>query len=354
MLQFPFSTMLNSRPTMLRILLTSLALTSLALAGACASSAGTSNPRVVVMPISGSDSAEAALTQAVDHRYELVSEKRYARAAKKLDAKSQGSKDIRRVSRKLDIDAVVVGEFVKKGRKQYELRLVLRAGESGKEFDSITVKLRSKKLKKKDVRKVRKKLYSALSVVETWETSGDEDADSSSRSRGSRDSSSSSKKEMERARKIRERKQDESRKDDERRAERDEKRRRDKEDEDEKKERKRAEKDCKKAEKIARKRDRDRDDDDDRDDDEDDRSKSSKSSKKSKNPKTPRSVRKKRKKRLSKSSPSAMTADKHSTTKIRSSLQRPCGWRSPGRPHRRSLSTCSRSHRQPDTPRPSG
>ncbi|MCP4449048.1 MAG: hypothetical protein GY811_27490 [Myxococcales bacterium] len=234
---------------MLRFLATTLALATLAFTGACASSAGKNGPRVVVMPISGSDSAQSAVDQVVNRRYELVSDKKYRRAASRLDAKSKDSKDIRRVSRKLDIDAVVTGEMVKKGKKKYELRLVLRAGDSGKEFDSLTIKLKSKRLKKGDVKKVRKKLYSALSVVDSWDRADDE---SSSRSR--RSSSKSSKREMDRARKMRERKHDKTRRDEDRRAERDDERSAKRDRDREKRDRKRSKKDRRKEEKLAHRR----------------------------------------------------------------------------------------------------
>lgn len=265
----------------MRLLISTLTVMTLALVGACASSGSRGGPRVVVMPIAGSDSADDAVSQAVERRYELVSDSKYKRAASRLDAKSKDSDDVRRVSRKLDIDAVVSGEMVKKGRKKYELRLVLRAGDSGEEFDSIKIKLRSKKLKKDDLRKVRKKLYSALAVVDTWERDDDDDRASSSRSR--RTSSTSSKREMDRARKLRKKKHDKSRRDEDRRAERDAER----DQERDKEERKRAEKERrKKEEKLARRRaeeeDDDRDDEDDFEDEDDDDRESRKKSKKKK------------------------------------------------------------------------
>ncbi len=236
--------MLITRQTK-RFLLTMFTLAGLGLVGACTSAGGT-GPRVAVMSIQGSSSANSAVNKVVDRRYQLVSNEKYERAASRLDADTSDSRDVRRISRKLDIDAVVEGEMVKRGRKSYELRLILRAGESGKEFDAITVKLRSKKLKKGDMKKVQRKLYSALAVVES--TYKD-----SSRRRGG---SAGSRREMDRARKMRDRREERSRRDEDRREAKREKRRR-------------------KEDKVARRRSDD--DDEDRR-----RSKRSKKSKKSK------------------------------------------------------------------------
>ncbi len=235
-------------PMTKRLLLALFTLATLGL-GACASG-NTNGPRVAVISIQGSSSANSAVNRAVERRYQLVSSEKYERAASRLDADTSDSRDVRRIARKLDIDAVVEGEMLKRGNKKYELRLVLRAGESGKEFDAITVKLRSSKLKKRDLKKVQKKLYSALSVVEVRDR----------RTARGRSGSGSSRREMERARKMRERKHDKTRRDEERRdAKHEEKRRR-------------------KEERMARRRG----DDDDDDFDDDDRRRKSKKKKRKK------------------------------------------------------------------------
>lgn len=72
--------MLTSRLKTLHFLAMTLLLGSLT---ACGSSAGVSGPRVVVMPISGNESAEEAVSEAVGKRYELVSERHYAKTARK-------------------------------------------------------------------------------------------------------------------------------------------------------------------------------------------------------------------------------------------------------------------------------
>lgn len=258
-----------------------LATLFLFVAGACVSSGSTrGNARIVVMPISGSKAVNGTVADVVDSRYELVSSRRYAKAARKLDAKSSKSKDVRKVSRKLEIDAMVAGEFVKRGKKKYELRLTLRAGDSGKKFNSIRIKLKSKKLSRRDRNKIKNKLYIALSEVDSWTKDVDESARSRS-TRGKRVSSSTSHRERERARKIRESKHDRDRRDEERRADRDAKRRDRDAEKRSKEERKRAEKKERKRaaeeeRKIAKRERKQRE----REEEDDERSRKSKKDKK--------------------------------------------------------------------------
>lgn len=171
---------------------------------ACASSATHGDARIVVMPIAGSTFADGTITKVVGSRYELVSANNYVRTAKKLDAKSSDSRDVRRVLRRLRADAMVAGELHKRGKRSYELRLSLRAGDSGKEFENIRIKLKSKRLTERDRKKIKKKLYVALSTVDAWTREPRE-------TRRNRVSSRSGKREQERAREIRGKKHDRER-----------------------------------------------------------------------------------------------------------------------------------------------
>lgn len=157
------------------------------------------------MPIHGSEAVSGAVTEVVESRYDLVSSRSYVKTARKLDATSKGDQDIRKVSRELDIDALVHGEFVKRAKNKYELRLSLRAGSSGEEFDSVSVKLRSKRLSDHDRATIRKMLYKALSEVDSWREEPAENEVTASRSRRTRGSNSAERK---RARKLRKQVQD--------------------------------------------------------------------------------------------------------------------------------------------------
>lgn len=194
MLQFPSVTMRKN--TLISIIAACMLLGT----AACVGTASKGEARVVVMPISGSRAANGAVTEVVESRYELVSARRYAKTARELSAKSKAEEDVRKVSRKLNIDALVHGEFVKRGKRKYVLRLSLRAGASGAEFQSVTIKLRSKKLSDKDRSKIQKKLSKALAEVDTWSQDDSSDDDRSSRGRRSADNDD---KERERARKLR-------------------------------------------------------------------------------------------------------------------------------------------------------
>lgn len=276
-------------------LVTIVAAFALSSVAACAGgSASKGGARVVVMPISGSSAANGAVTEVVESRYDLVSSRRYAKTARKLDAKSKDDEDIRKVSRELDIDALVHGEFVKRGKRKYELRLSLRAGASGEEFESVTVKLRSKKLSDRDRSEIRKKLHKALSEVDTWGKDADtgETASRSRRTRGSDDD------ERERARKLRKKKQDKEVREEEKRLARSERKSFDRD-------RKRSsdDEDRDASDRRDREDDRDREDRDDRERDDNRSSKSSKSdSKKSRSSSSSKSDAKKSKRSTSDSS----------------------------------------------------
>jgi len=164
------------RFTSIQFVCSGLLFASLVLAGACVSARAPRAPRIAVAFIDGSESAQRALSKAVDRRYHLVSTRSYAKTARKLDAESDRSKDVKKVARKLKIDAVVMGEFVKKSKKKYELRLVLREGHSGKKIDSLTIKFKSKRLRKKDLRKITKNIYEVLRYVKSRDYADEEDA----------------------------------------------------------------------------------------------------------------------------------------------------------------------------------
>ena len=230
---------------------------------ACASGASSRDARIVVMPISGNSSASKAVHKLVDSRYELVSSKKYKKAATKLKARSTKSKHVRKVSRKLDVDALVAGSFVKKGKRKYDLRLSLLAGDSGEEFETLTIKLKSKKLSKRDHGKIKKRLYTALSEVEGWTQDVSDSSASSERGKRSNRGGNSDR-ERERARKLRDKEHEkEMRSEDRRAAKRDERDERDEERRSEK-EKKRERKLAKKERKMRRDRDEDEDEDEDR------------------------------------------------------------------------------------------
>jgi hypothetical protein len=146
---------------------------------------GQSDARVAVLPLAGkrARAIDKALTRVVRQRYEVVPGKRYRKAARKLKAKSSRAKHIRKVARKLDLDAVVESVLKKRGKKRYELKIRLLAGDTGKELSSFKMKLKRRRLSGNDERRLQRKLYAALGEVQVADEPEEEDTAGSSNRR---------------------------------------------------------------------------------------------------------------------------------------------------------------------------
>lgn len=106
-----------------------------------------SEPASVAVMIKGKKSAtlRLAVEELLSDRYDVVSGKRYRKAAKRLDAQKLKPSHVAKVAAKLGVDAVVTGTLSKRGKKRYLLKLRLRDGTTGKTIEKFTLKLRSRK-----------------------------------------------------------------------------------------------------------------------------------------------------------------------------------------------------------------
>jgi hypothetical protein len=97
--------------------------------------------------------------------------------AEELDAGSVSARDIKRVARKLKVDAVVEGR-IEKRRNQFIIRLRLHDGRSGDLVgSSIDTKAEGPRLDKKVERELKDELFGAIDSVEPSRAAGDDDDD---------------------------------------------------------------------------------------------------------------------------------------------------------------------------------
>ena len=113
----------------------------LALAGGAASAGAA---RVVVLGFSGpkAGKAQRAVERVVARRHDLVSAGQWNKAAAKLRAKKPTNKNVAKVAAKLQVDAIVTGQVVRRGPR-YALRVVVREGASGRVAETIGVALKA-------------------------------------------------------------------------------------------------------------------------------------------------------------------------------------------------------------------
>ncbi len=104
-------------------------------------------PASVAVMIKGKSSVSLrlAIEDLLGERYDVVSGKRYRKAAKRLRAQKLKPSHVAKVAAKLGVDAVVTGTLKRKGKKRYLLKLRLRDGATGKTLEKFTLKLRSRK-----------------------------------------------------------------------------------------------------------------------------------------------------------------------------------------------------------------
>jgi hypothetical protein len=101
---------------------------------------GNAKQRVVVLEIERTKSPHfrSAINDALEQRYQVVHRSDYNRTARKLKAKAMTRKNIAKVSGELNLDAVVQGRVVRRG-KRFVLRLRVREARSGKQVERIDI-----------------------------------------------------------------------------------------------------------------------------------------------------------------------------------------------------------------------
>ena len=125
-----------------------IALTSVALCAA-GSIADAKPRRVVVAEFDGerslADSGRTAVVDLIEDEYDLVAPKRWVDARAAATRGAPGPDSWRKASRKLGVDAVIEGWIQNEGRHKM-LTLVVSEARTGKQIDTISIKLGAKGL----------------------------------------------------------------------------------------------------------------------------------------------------------------------------------------------------------------
>jgi hypothetical protein len=115
------------------------------------------------------------LVRLLKRAHTVLSTDKWNGVAEALDAGSVSAKDIRRVARKLKVDAVVEGR-VEKRRDQFMIRLRLHDGRSGDLVGSqIDTKAAGPRIDAKVERELKDELFGAIASVEANRDGGDDD-----------------------------------------------------------------------------------------------------------------------------------------------------------------------------------
>ena len=131
---------------------------ALALIGAVGSEA-MAKRSVVVLDIdgSGSKAVRRAVMSAAKKNFKVVKRSKYTKTARKMDAESMNKRDVKRVARKVGVDAVVYGTVKKKNGKR-QLYLIVRDGRTGKKVERYKIPVKKKGMSKKNVKTLARKL----------------------------------------------------------------------------------------------------------------------------------------------------------------------------------------------------
>ncbi|TMQ06200.1 MAG: hypothetical protein E6J90_47025, partial [Deltaproteobacteria bacterium] len=135
--------------------------------------------RVVVLDFEGprSEKFHEDLVKLIKKTHTVVPTEKWNGAADQLGAGAVSDRNVKKVARKLKIDAIVEGK-VEKRRDEFILRLKLRAGRSGELIgDSIDTKAEGPRIDGRAQRDLKDELIGAIDNVETNHLSGDDDED---------------------------------------------------------------------------------------------------------------------------------------------------------------------------------
>jgi hypothetical protein len=169
--------MRNSRSTASksRTSILAIAIAVLAMLGAGRIAQAEGRKRVVVLDFDGpkGEKFHDDLVRLIKKTHTVVPTDKWNGAASQLDAGAVSDKNIKKVARKLKIDAIVEGK-VEKRRDEFIIRLKLRAGRSGQLIgDSIDTKADGPRIDGRAQKDLRDELVGAIDNVESNHSAGD-------------------------------------------------------------------------------------------------------------------------------------------------------------------------------------
>lgn len=135
--------------------------------------------RVVVLDFDGpkGDKFHDDLVKLIKKTHTVVPTEKWNGAAEQLDAGAVSDKNVKKVARKLKIDAIVEGK-VEKRRDEFILRIKLRAGRSGGQVgDAIDTKAEGPRIDGRAQRDLKDELVGAIDNVESNHAGGGGDDD---------------------------------------------------------------------------------------------------------------------------------------------------------------------------------
>jgi hypothetical protein len=118
--------------------------------------------KVVVLDIRDANpELRDAVLDLLAHRYRVVDDRAYRDEARRRRADTMDRRDVARVTRALGIDAVAYGRLIER-RGRARLKLTLRAGETGRVLDRLSLAIEDGRVKRRDLRE---QLYAALDEI---------------------------------------------------------------------------------------------------------------------------------------------------------------------------------------------
>jgi hypothetical protein len=130
--------------------------------------------RVVVLDFEGpkSDKFHDDLVKLIKKTHTVVPTEKWNGAAEQLDAGTLSEKNVKKVAKKLKVDAVVEGK-IEKRRDEFIIRLKLRAGKSGEQVgETIDTKAEGPRIDGRAQRDLKDELVGAIDNVESNHLSG--------------------------------------------------------------------------------------------------------------------------------------------------------------------------------------
>ena len=170
--------MTNSRSSDSRSRLCAIAVAACMVLGAHVAEAG-GRKRVVVLDFEGpkSEKFHDDLVRLIKKTHTVVPTDKWNGAAEQLDAGTLSGKNVKKVAKKLKVDAVVEGK-IEKRRDEFIIRLKLRAGKSGEQVgDTIDTKAEGPRIDGRAQRDLKDELVGAIDNVESNHFGADDDED---------------------------------------------------------------------------------------------------------------------------------------------------------------------------------
>jgi hypothetical protein len=109
---------------------------------------------------------EAWVAERVDRRYDVVPKRTYWKKASRLGAEKITANNVRRVAKRLDLDAIVYGEVSKKKRGRAWLTLWVHDGRTGKVIETHGLAVKRGKVSSKQARRIDRELLASLPAVD--------------------------------------------------------------------------------------------------------------------------------------------------------------------------------------------